>query len=244
MSGWTCPSTGVHIVEKRVEMFRVAQNRADRGPLNPIMRPYVPAPERRDWNRYDTPGLTIYGAAHRATAFTEAIAWHSPSAEDYASLRDEAKFLGVSLKELLDDLRAANVPVDGLDPGWRTDCDMYRLSTELGLWVDMRHTDTVEAIKGAGIVSGTRVTLADLMGEDRALTTTVSEWVRGLKVRDNKTPSGIRYPSKFGMSDDDDFCWAMYIDPASTRCVFEGRSIDHADEDLTEAVNRTGVHVD
>lgn len=47
-------------------MYRVSVSKPGRGPLKPIERPADPAVDRKDWNRFDTPGLTIYGADQRA----------------------------------------------------------------------------------------------------------------------------------------------------------------------------------
>ena len=73
------------------------------------------------------PGLTIYGADKRVTVFTESLAYKAPSAQNYAGLAEEARFLGVDLPKLLDDLRRAGLPVDGMDPDWRLDREIYRL---------------------------------------------------------------------------------------------------------------------
>lgn len=102
-------------------MYRVSVSKPGRGPLKPIERPADPAVDRKDWNRFDTPGLTIYGADQRATAFTESLAYKSPAASGYTALADEAAFLGVSISELQDDLRRNGISVDGMDPDWRLD---------------------------------------------------------------------------------------------------------------------------
>lgn len=124
-----CTLTGLSILEGPVIMHRVSVCKPGRGPLNPKERPADPVVDRRDWNRFDTPGLTIYGADQRVTAFTESLAYKAPSAQDYAGLAEEARFLGVGLPELLDELRRAGLPVDGMDPDWRLDREIYRLES-------------------------------------------------------------------------------------------------------------------
>ncbi len=149
-----CTRTGLSIVEGPVTMYRVAVSAYGRGPLNPMLRPADPALDRRDWNRFDTPELTVYGADKRATAFTESIAYKAPSARDYAGLAEEAAFLGVGLDELhslgvpvdgldelLDELRSLGVPVDGLDSDWRLAREVYTLEFTSRTWVDLAHPD-------------------------------------------------------------------------------------------------------
>lgn len=77
-----CAQTGLSIIEGPVIMYRVSVARPGRGPLNPKERPADPVVDRRDWSRFDTPGLTIYGADLRVTAFTESLAFKAPSARD------------------------------------------------------------------------------------------------------------------------------------------------------------------
>lgn len=77
-----CTLTGLSIIEGPVAMYRVSVCRSGRGPLNPKERPADPAVDRRDWNRFDTPGLTIYGADQRVTAFTESLAYDNGESRD------------------------------------------------------------------------------------------------------------------------------------------------------------------
>src|SRR4051812_42224514 len=152
-------------------MYRVSVARAGRGPLNPKARPADPGIDRRDWSRFDTPGLTIYGADRRETAFTESLAFKAPSARDYASLAEVARDQGIELDELLAELRSAGLQVDGMDPDWRLSREIYRLEFPGLPWVDLTHPDTVLAIKASGIAAADRLTVSDLTGDERALTT-------------------------------------------------------------------------
>ncbi|AOT06073.1 RES domain-containing protein [Arthrobacter sp. U41] len=223
-------------------MYRVSVAKHGRGPLNPMERPANPVVDRRDWNRFDTPGLTIYGADQRATAFTESLAYKAPSARGYAALAEEARFLGIGLDELLADLRSAGMPVDGMDPDWRLDREIYRLKFPAHPWVDLTHPDTVVAIKASGIAASDRMSLADLTGDDRALTTAAAQWIRAQRLDGGTQPAGLRYPSKFGFSEGD-YCYAGFIAEPNSGCACTGSEFSATDPDLAEAVKRTGVHV-
>lgn len=224
-------------------MYRVAVSAYGRGPLNPIPRLADPALDRRDWNRFDTPGLTVYGADQRATAFTESIAYKAPSARDYAGLAEEAAFLGIGVGELLGELRSLGVPVDGLDSDWRLAREVYTLEFAPRAWVDLVHPDTVVAVKSSGIADADRLTLADLTGDDRAVTTKVAQWIRAQEFDTGTTPAGLRYPSKFGFADGD-YCWAVFLCPDSEQGIaVRGEAFSASDPDLRTAVRRTGVSV-
>lgn len=70
----------------------------------------------------------MYGTDLRVTAFTESLAYKSPSASEYGALAEEARLLVVPLHELLTELRSAGIPIDGMGPGWRLDRKIHRLS--------------------------------------------------------------------------------------------------------------------
>jgi hypothetical protein len=224
-------------------MYRVSVARTGRGPLNPINRPGDPALARDDWSRFDTPGLTIYGADLRETAFTESLAYKAPSARDYAGLAEVARDQGIELTDLLEELRNLGVPVDGMEPDWRMDREIYTLSFPSLPWVDLTHPDTVLAVKASGIAAADRLTVADLTGDDRALTTSIAQWIRAQELQDGRQPAGIRYPSKFGFFEGN-YCWACFITAPNTGCTsVTGSAFTVNDPDLVKAVQRTGVHV-
>ena len=242
MKQWTS-TTGLAILEGPVTMYRVSVARAGRGPLNPRERPADPGDDRKDWSRFDTPGLTIYGASRRDTAFTESLAFKAPSAHNYASLVEIAQDQGISLDQLLDELRSAGIPVDGMEPDWRLTREIFTLQFPDRLWVDLTHPDTVQAIKGSGIAAADRLTVSDLTGDERAVTTLVAQWIRAQQLEGGQLPAGIRYPSKFGFSEGD-YCWAAFIPAPNTGCtVCSGEGFAANDPDLRVAVRRTGVNV-
>lgn len=102
-------------------MYRVSSNRPDRGPLAPRPLDYKPFDDRKGWSRFDVgpasaaagPGLTIYGATRRDTAFVEVLAWKSAPSATYSKLVEEAMFTGSSIDELLGDLHGLGIPVGG-----------------------------------------------------------------------------------------------------------------------------------
>lgn len=210
MNHRSCAQTGLSIIEWPVSMYRVSVARPGRGPLNPKERPDDPVVDRRDWNRFDTPGLTIYGADLRVTAFTESLAFKAPCAREYAAMAEEARFLGLGLDELLSDLRSSGMPMDGMDPDWRLDREIYRFDFPSRPWIDLTHPDTGVAIKTSGIAAADRMSIADLTGDDRGLTTSIAQWIRAQRLDDGSQPAGLRYPSKFGFSEGD-YCYAGFI---------------------------------
>lgn len=237
-----CAVTGLFILDGPVTMYRVAQSRPARGPLNPSPRPSDPAADRSTWNRFDTPGLTIYGADTRATAFTESIAYKAPSANDYAGLREIAQNQGIPFSELLEELRNDGKIVDGLEHDWRLERSIYTLNFPSLPWVDLAHPDTVVAIKASGIAKSDRMSLADLTSDSRQLTTVIAQWIRSQQLDDGSYPAGIRYPSKFGLTDGD-YCYAGFLDAPNTGASQASTGFTANDPDLLTATTRTGVSV-
>jgi hypothetical protein len=237
-----CSVTGLFIRDGPVTMYRVAQSRSTRGPMNPVLRSADPAIDRSTWNRFDTPGLTIYGADTRATAFTESVAYKAPSSKDYAGLKEIADDQGISINELLDELRRAGKLVDGLDHNWRLERSIYSLEFPPLPWVDLTHPDTVMAIKASGIALSNTMTISDLTSDDRSLTTAVAQWIRSQTLDDGRNPAGIRYPSKFGVAEDD-YCYAGFLDAPNKGASQKGSAFTAYDPDLETAVTRTGVSV-
>ncbi|MBG6218966.1 hypothetical protein IWX75_003454 [Arthrobacter sp. CAN_A6] len=237
-----CAVTGLFILDGPVTMYRVAQSRPTRGPLNPLPRPDDPAIDRSTWNRFDTPGLTIYGADTRATAFTESIAYKAPSANDYAGLREIAQDQGIPFSELLEELRMDGKIVDGLEHDWRLERSIYTLNFPSLPWVDLAHPDTVVAIKASGIAKSDRMSLADLTGDNRQLTTVIAQWIRSQQLDDENYPAGIRYPSKFGLADGD-YCYAGFLNKPNKGAMQTSAGFTANDSDLLTAITRTGVAV-
>lgn len=239
-------------------MFRVSSSAPDRGPLRPIPRAATARTDREGWSRFDVgadplsglPGLTIYGATRRDTAFTEALAWKAATSATYAGLLEEAQFTGTSIDALLDELHRSGVRVGGVDIAWRKSRLIYTLQTPRAVWVDLFHRGSVSAIRGligAGMGSDP-LTISTITGDDRSLTTHIAETLRGVTLEDPdgkaRQPNGLRYPSKFGMAADDDFCWALWLKSSGSGADIESsEAMDPTDPDVITARRSLGIHV-
>lgn len=127
-------------------MHRVCVARLGRGPLNPLERPSDPVVDNRDWNRFDTHGLTIYGADQRTTAITESLAHKAPP-RLATHLGRRGPVLGARSQRAPVCLRSAGMPVDGMDPDWRLDREIYRLVVHFRLAPDYQ----LSAPSGIGV---------------------------------------------------------------------------------------------
>ena len=75
-------------------VYRVAKS--SYGPLNPPVRDDS---KRRAWNRWDTPGRTIYASDSATTAYIESLAWaHEEAASHHRALRKTAELFGITVK--------------------------------------------------------------------------------------------------------------------------------------------------
>lgn len=239
-------------------MFRVSNDAPDRGPLRPIPRPEVDRDKRQEWSRYDVGeqldkafyGLTIYGATRRDTAFTEALAWKAATSATYAGLVEEANYTGTSIDALLSELNERGIPIGGVDLAWRESRQIYTLETLEAVWVDVFHRDTVSAIRGlTGLdIDDEPLTLSAITGDNRSLTTHIAETIRGIELQEpsgaTHRPLGIRYPSKFGMVADDDYCWAHWLlMPEYGANIKHSEPMDPGDPDVIAAMRTTGAYV-
>jgi len=137
---------------------------------------------------------------------------------------------------------------------WRHGRELYNLRLPPDGWfIDIGSADTVSAIAtaipkrlaSAGI---TTLTLGDLYGDNRVVTTLIAHWLRGRALFDGSLPHGIFYRSKFGL----DFgCFAIWL-----RAVDDGkeltseptaqigsREILRMDPDLKRAAALLGLNV-
>jgi len=191
-------------------VYRVAKS--SYGPLNPPLRDDS---KRRTWNRWDTPGRTIYASDSVTTAYIESLAWaHEEAASHDRMLRKTADLFGISIKKARamvehDWLKAGNMQPGWLPTVWREGRQMYQLSLPAGWWVDIASTDTLSTVSAAleepllelGI-TGT-LTLSELTSNQRRLTTRIATWVREQVTLDDGTqPLGVQFPSKDGRSGD------------------------------------------
>lgn len=239
-------------------MFRVSSAAPDRGPLRPIPRYVTDRADCGRWSRFDVgerpdeglSGLTIYGASRRDTAYAEVLAWKAATSETFAGLVEEAKFTGTSIVELLKYMYDRGIEIGGVDLEWRESRYIYTLVTETAVWVDIFHRDSVTALRGlvGSEVGEELLTVSTLTGDDRSLTTHFAETIRRMELKDSygtiRRADGIRYPSKFGMVADDDYCWALWISgPEQGASITNLESVDPSDPDVISAMKITGVYV-
>lgn len=238
-------------------MYRVSSNRPDRGPLAPPPQPSKPFADRKGWSRFDVgpmdgstdPGLTIYGATRRDTAFVEVLAWKAAASATYSRLIEEAMFTGSSIDELLDDLHGLGVPVGGVSLDWRMEREIYALETDICRWVDLTDRRSISALRALiGSWHSESVTASVLTGDQREVTTRIAEMLRDSRlVRPDSTTttaSGIKYSSKFGILGADDNCWAQWLNDSNTGAtITHSEPMDPADPDVIEAVKHTGCFV-
>jgi len=110
--------------------------------------------------------------------------------------------------------RNGNMVPGWLPANWRDGRLMYSLRIQDPVrWVDLTAAETVAALnrhlgsqldEAFGISS---VTLGALTGEDRAVTTTIAEWLREQVLDDGNYTAGVRAHSKYGGG----FCWAYWL---------------------------------
>ncbi|HEY8310453.1 MAG TPA: hypothetical protein VIG47_07850, partial [Gemmatimonadaceae bacterium] len=180
------------------------------GPLNP---PFRDGSKRRAWNRWDTPGRTVYASDSVQTAYIEGLAWANEEATAHdRAIRKTAEFFDVSVRAAramveADWLKAGNMQPGWLPTVWRDGRRMYAITFPDGWWVDAESSDTLSAVSASledillkwGI-TGT-LTMSELTSNDRKLTTRIATWLREEVTLDDGTqPLGIQFPSKYGRS--------------------------------------------
>ncbi|MDJ0318934.1 RES domain-containing protein [Pseudarthrobacter sp. PS3-L1] len=215
-----CGKTGLAIVDGPSQAFRVAKE--SYGPLNPQERGLL-SENRAQWYRFDTPGRTVYAAEDAKTALLEALSWARMTASHVEYLKKTANFFGESLatirKEVEEQWHANGHMAPGWIPAnWRDGRLLYTLSFEPGAWIDISHADTLAALNTAlGSLLYTvdvddTLTLAEITGGHRQLTTLLSSWIRDQVLDDGSYPLGIRFPSKHGAIDQGHgYCWAFWL---------------------------------
>lgn len=202
-------ATGLHLVSSpTAPVYRIAKS--SYGPMNPPVREES---KRRTWNRWDTPGRTVYASDSAGTAYIEALAWaHEEAASRDRAIRKTAELFGVSPKKAhemveADWLKAGNMQPSWLPTIWRDGRRMYQLMLPDGWWVDVMSSNTLSAIS-AGLeddllkrgINGT-LTVSEVTSNDRRLTTRIATWLREEVTPDDGTqPLGVQFTSKYGRS--------------------------------------------
>ncbi|MCW2131349.1 hypothetical protein [Arthrobacter sp. VKM Ac-2550] len=242
MSGRQCARTGLWVIEDFRYGYRIATT--SWGPMNPL--PRLAGDDPASWNRYDTPGSTIYLADTEEIAFAEMLSSFALKLGEVHPLQKDADFLGLSLEEYMAELAGEWDGQQNMQPGflprhWRDRRLLYRLGLQApGWWVDVEHPDSIAAISGgigkqlsdgAGLE---RLTLGVLHGENRTATTLIATWLRSLTLDDETEPVGIRFRSKHGGG----YSWAYWLRRADTGLTGDPMT---ADDGTTIESNRPSL---
>lgn len=133
---------------------------------------------------------------------------------------------GVELDDLWDDIvseweQAGNMKASWLPRSFREGRAMFTLEFPTGWWIDITATETITALHdlfenswptSSGAVEKT-LTVSDLTGEDRILTTAIAEMLReNVTLDDGTLPLGVEFMSKHGHpTGSTGRCWAYWM---------------------------------
>ena len=212
VEGRQCTATGLHLVAADGgPAFRVAKDR--HGALSAPRRDAAASANRAAWGRFDTVGSTLYFAGSRECAYGEVLTGFRLAR---GALAPDAEAAGYELDEWVDVVTEQAV-ANGMNHPWAVDLDWHlarsiyeiRLPSR-GWWVVVDHADTLNALidqhPHRALRANPVLTLADLEGDDRALTTVLAAHVRDLMLDDGSEALGITFASKTGYGR----CWAFW----------------------------------
>lgn len=240
----TCERTGLRLVPAAGQkVYRVAQTSF--GPLAPLPRE-ADYTDVLTWARWDTAGgRTIYAAEDALFAYLEVLAYLKPSdglaqltmREAFPSSTEPADRTSGSVLDQI--TKEWNSRYSGFGPGkntqrWREARGLYELTLPADGWfIDITHNDTIAALNRSGGPLGgpfhptDRVTVANLVDENREWTCRVATLLRGVVLDDGSLPHGISFKSKHGVNGT---CWAVWL-----------RRVDDGQDPSTELVTVSGM---
>jgi hypothetical protein len=215
-----CPRTGLYLVPARGQTaWRVAKEQYVRsggilavranGGVGPLPQE---APDRR--GRFDTIGRTVYFAESAEAAFAEVL---QEFRKARVALEADAAAADFSVEEYVETVRQHAVD-NGRDvpwavgARWQMDRCVHSVSMpEQGWWVRVDHRATLDRVgmdlaphlKDLGVAL---LTLSNVMGESRAVTTLIAQHIRDQDLFDGSRPLGIEFTSKTGYGT----CWAWW----------------------------------
>lgn len=261
------PVTGYRVAQKRFGPVRPLERRG--GMLQhkktianllrtmPAVTVSAKPADRSQWSRFDAPGWTVYLAEDREIAYAETLSLLKAGNQFRASAAHLAGLFGVSLEEaqqmVREDWKTRGWPLPGdLADEWREHRHIYTLRIEgADRWVDLTDHRTIAALNrdlGADLVNdfgGQQITLHELTGENRDLTTYVAEWVQDQQLDDGSHPVGVKAHSKYGSGQ----CWAYWMprcgheaDTAAVTVV-EKSDIESTDPDLQSVLELYGLNL-
>lgn len=218
-----CQKTGLALTSGPVSAVRVA--RESYGPLNPP--PRFVRDDVSSWSRYDTVGRTVYASADPQTAYMELLApYRTDINRERRALQSVADFMEVPLDDLWRDIveewdRQGTMKASWLPRVFREGRALYTLNFPAGWWVDIAATETLAALSnlaGSAWPSAQGpihrpLTLSDLTGDDRTLTTAIAAYLRDeVTVDDGSELLGIQFTSKHGHpAGGSGTCWAYWM---------------------------------
>lgn len=228
-----CKKTGLRLLPAvGQEAWRLAKTSF--GPLNPPARPADG--DRGEWGRYDVAEhRTVYSATPACAAYAESLASLRPGfsqivGEHRVRLRtrdlfDDDSDDGRTLDEIVETEWAErhHMPAGSVDLRWRDARKLYKVTMpRQGWFIDIEASDSVAALaKHLGCdlapLGIEYLTVGDLRGTSRPVTTTIAAWLWHQVLEDGSVPHGIRFGSKHG---NDWTCWAIWL-----RAVDDGKEL-------------------
>ncbi len=211
-----CAKTGFALVPAACrEVYRLAK--PSYGPLNPLQRGLSSEEPRDEWNRYDVAGQkTVYAASTEQGAYGELLAPLKPKLPVRASLFFDDVASDDELESLIKEewRNAGHRPPRELNMMWLSEYRLYHLTLPARGWfVDIEAAASLSAIaKAAPIALVERglqeITVAELRGDQRWLTTAIATRIWQLTLDDDTLAHGILYGSRHGSEWD---CWAVWL---------------------------------
>ncbi len=190
----------------------------------------LPAGVPDNRNRYDTEGRSVYFAESKIAAFAEVL---QAFRVHVLSLAKDAAAIGMSVADYRKQVTKESHELGNPGPGeipveWQMNRSLYRVQMpKSDWWVRIDAGETLTALTNA-FQWPQLLTLSDVAGENRSLTTRIAQLMR-LAVLDNGTlPLGIDFPSKTGYGR----CWAWF-----NRRLDDGLSAGRNDPELVEELN-------
>lgn len=175
------------------------------------------------WNRWDTPGRTLYGCSDPVGALIEVLGYVTPDPPaipmedlfDDVGAGDMATFAEQIAQELPS---CGGMPYRSISKGWREARALYELSLpQTGWFIDITAMSSIATISATmtDILAAhavTDLTVSELTASTdgaRRLTTAIATRIRThTTLDDGSLPLGIAYPSKKGVSLQN---WALWM---------------------------------
>lgn len=212
-----CAVTGLALVPSSNTAYRIAKE--SYGPMNPPLR--TAKTPRGQWGRYDVlEHRTIYAGAPEHCAYAESLAFARTDIDiELSELFDDDVYFGSLEDEIIQEwMDRDHMTPHQLAAAWRNERLIHEMILPASGWfVDIEHSSSIAAIvenlKPALSMAGVQqLTTSHLRGEDRALTTSIAEWIHKQVLDDGSLPLGIRYGSKHDSHWDNWAIWLRAID--------------------------------